>query len=486
MLWPRWWREAVRRRGPRVVAVLRRSGPIAMVVGVADVPAVLAAGRGRASTATRRSTRVRRPRSPATDAAQHVPGVPGPPGAVPDAGGAGPVRPPTQRLGLPLGAGGDRRRHGRGDVPARAPGSTTAGSVWSPRCCWRVMPYHVVVSRQVLLDGLMTLCATVVLYCVVRYAESAGAVLVAGGRCHDGPDRPVQGDQRRPARWPVRVLRAHPDGPGPAAPPRCWPCWRSVGDRRPDARRARSGRPRRSTGRNYLLWQVFRRGNHGMLFYVDVLPVAIGPLVLVAAVAGLVWLRRENTWRERLLMCWIVGADRVLHAVAGQGIPVPAADRAGRWPCSPGGRWPRCSTIAVGCAGRAWLPRAHRVVAAVLVTALSLAVPAWARVNPAPDGTFLAGTGGLPGGREAGRVDPGQRAGARPAAGHRAVDGQRAGVLRPPPGPRAVGQPQPERPQPGLRTGAQPRSFAARRGVPVHRLGLVHGQPRPRSSPTRP
>src|SRR5439155_2018618 len=36
-----------------------------------------------------------------------------------------------------------------------------------------VMPYHVVVSRQVLLDGLMTLAATVVLYCVVRYTESA-------------------------------------------------------------------------------------------------------------------------------------------------------------------------------------------------------------------------------------------------------------------------------------------------------------------------
>jgi len=36
-----------------------------------------------------------------------------------------------------------------------------------------VMPYHVIVSRQVLLDGLMTLLATVTLYCVVRYSESA-------------------------------------------------------------------------------------------------------------------------------------------------------------------------------------------------------------------------------------------------------------------------------------------------------------------------
>jgi 4-amino-4-deoxy-L-arabinose transferase-like glycosyltransferase len=44
-----------------------------------------------------------------------------------------------------------------------------------------VMPYHVVVSRQVLLDGLMTLGATVVLYCLARYAESVDVLwLVAG------------------------------------------------------------------------------------------------------------------------------------------------------------------------------------------------------------------------------------------------------------------------------------------------------------------
>ena len=35
-----------------------------------------------------------------------------------------------------------------------------------------VMTYHVVVTRQVLLDGLMTLCATGVLYCIVRYSET--------------------------------------------------------------------------------------------------------------------------------------------------------------------------------------------------------------------------------------------------------------------------------------------------------------------------
>jgi hypothetical protein len=52
-------------------------------------------------------------------------------------------------------------------------------------------------------------------------------------------------------------------------------------------------------------------------------------------------------------------------------------------------------------ARRSWLPRAT-MVAATVATLASLALPSWATVNPAPTGTFLAGTGGLPGGREAG------------------------------------------------------------------------------------
>jgi hypothetical protein len=45
--------------------------------------------------------------------------------------------------------------------------------------------------------------------------------------------------------------------------------------------------------------------------------------------------------------------------------------------------------------------RAGATVAMVAVVFGTVAVPAFARVNPAPTTTFLAGTGGLPGGREA-------------------------------------------------------------------------------------
>jgi len=62
---------------------------------------------------------------------------------------------------------------------------------------------------------------------------------------------------------------------------------------------------RASTGGQYLLWQLFRRPNHGPLFYAQVVPPALGWLALGAAGLGLVMLRRESTWRERLLLTWV-------------------------------------------------------------------------------------------------------------------------------------------------------------------------------------
>ena len=73
-----------------------------------------------------------------------------------------------------------------------------------------VMPYHVVVSRQVLLDGLMTLCATAALYCVARYVENGRLSWLLACAQHDERRDLVQGDERGPARRPVHVLRPHP------------------------------------------------------------------------------------------------------------------------------------------------------------------------------------------------------------------------------------------------------------------------------------
>ncbi|MFF0160548.1 ArnT family glycosyltransferase [Streptomyces sp. NPDC005263] len=261
-----------------------------------------------------------------------------------------------------------------------------------------VMPYHVVVSRQVLLDGMMTLCATAALYCVVRFAEWPGrrwllaaagmmgvtvlaketSVILLGGLYAFFALTPavrMRWRQLLPALGTMTVVTA-------ASP----------------LALALSDRSR--TGGAYLLWQLFRRPNHPWTFYFTAVPPAVGPLMLVTAAAGLIWLRRENTWRERLLLCWIgvpvlfftiwpVKGFQYLLPIAPP-LAVLAGRTLRRLPSLP---WPTPRLV--------WLPRAT-AVAVTLAVAASLGVPAWQRADPSDDGTFLAGSGGLPGGREAG------------------------------------------------------------------------------------
>jgi 4-amino-4-deoxy-L-arabinose transferase-like glycosyltransferase len=266
-----------------------------------------------------------------------------------------------------------------------------------------VMPYHVVVSRQVLLDGLMTLCATMVVYCVVRYRETialrwllaagammgltilskeTGAVLL-GGLYVFFACTPAA--RLRVAHLLLSVLAM-------SAVAAVFPVVLSL-----------SGRAR--TGQNYLLWQLFRRPNHETLFYFKVVPPAVGLAVLAAAVVGLVWLRhenawRENAWRERLLLCWTVVPVLffTLWPVKGYQYLLPTAPAlavlAGR-------TLSRVRGVVALRRRRPWLPLGTAAVLC-LATVVSLAVPAWAQVNSSNTPTFLAGTGGLPGGREAG------------------------------------------------------------------------------------
>ncbi len=155
------------------------------------------------------------------------------------------------------------------------------------------------------------------------------------------------------------------------------------------------------TGGSFLAWQLLRRPNHTMAFYATTVPPAVGWGTLVAAVGGLWVLRARGSWRETLLLCWIAVPVVFFHA----------------WPTK-GFQYllPIAPALAV-LAARALVqvpgllaerfPPWRRVVsfAAVLVsTALvvSLAVPSWQRTHASSRSTFLAGSGGVPGGREAG------------------------------------------------------------------------------------
>ncbi|WP_416985135.1 ArnT family glycosyltransferase [Streptomyces sp. T028] len=258
-----------------------------------------------------------------------------------------------------------------------------------------VMPYHVVVTRQVLLEGLVTLCATGVLYCVARYVQSgaalwtsaAGAVLGTAILTKETSVVLLLG------LWLFFMLTRGVHIP-----------WRHTLYALGSATAVVAAFPlaawlagSKRTTQDYLLWQLLRRANHSVWFYFTTLPGAVGWGVLAVALAGVLWLRRRGTWREPLLLWWIAVplVFFTLWPVRGYQYLLPVvpalAVLAGR----------ALAAVAALPARRRWLPAtASLVLSAGLIA--SLAVPAAERTTPSVSGTFLAGTGGVPGGREAG------------------------------------------------------------------------------------
>ena len=275
-----------------------------------------------------------------------------------------------------------------------------------------LMPYDVIVSRQVLLDGPMTFFATLTLYLVARFASvrstawlcAAGgalglailsketAVLLYGAVCAFvalTPDLHVR----------VRQLAVMGIATGLVA--LAYPLSVAFGG------------GSRASG-NYLIWQLFRRANHGFDFYPATLPAAMGPLVLLAATLAVLVLRR--TWREKLLLTWIFvpAAFFELWPVKGYQYLLPAA--------------PAVAVLAARALGslpdilnrglrrlpferiRVEIPRhgrAARITVAAWVTAVAvtLLMPTLDRiaVGSSSAASSLAGTGGVPRGREAGQ-----------------------------------------------------------------------------------
>lgn len=261
-----------------------------------------------------------------------------------------------------------------------------------------VMPYHVVVTRQLLLDGPMVLFTTIGLYCLVRAAKTDrlawffGAGLAIGLAMLAKESAIVMTASvyaflaltpaiRRPIPGTligmstiVAVFAIHPI---------------SV--------RMAGGH---SAAKSYLVWQLVRSPNHPLWFYFGEVPPVIGPLVLVGcAIAVLMVVRqRRRAWREVLLVGWMA-------------VPLTAFTL---WPVK-GFQYllPGAPALAVlgahgVLAGVPWLlqrrrqliPRVLPVAVAVLL--ISLVVPTGLRVLYPERVRGLAGTGGTPGGRETG------------------------------------------------------------------------------------
>jgi 4-amino-4-deoxy-L-arabinose transferase-like glycosyltransferase len=259
-----------------------------------------------------------------------------------------------------------------------------------------LMPYHVVVTRQLILDGPMTFCSTLALYLVARYAATARARwLYAAGAAlgitfltkETGTIVVVavyaflalSPEIRVRARDAILMLAAM------VAVMASYPVTLVFGGGA-------------KTAQSYLVWQLFRRPNHDWDFYPLQSFPAMGLLVLLAAGLGLALLWRQRTWRERLLIAWFLVPVIFFQIWPTKGfqylmpvapvVAILAARMLTGWrrpagaPEPSGARWARA--------------------AAVSVVALSLLVASWADIQPSTSGQFLAGTGGVPGGREAG------------------------------------------------------------------------------------
>ena len=266
-----------------------------------------------------------------------------------------------------------------------------------------LMPYHVIVSRQVLLDGPMVLFSTLTLYMLARFgkkqevkwlfaasatmgltflSKETGIILM--GAIYTflalAPEVRVRIRDLIIA-TALLVLAVAPF---------------------PITLMAAGGS---STGRNYLVWQLFRRPNHEWSFYLQMVPPAIGVLVIVVALLGVVMLWKEQSWREKLLLAWILVPVAFFQLWPVKGfqylLPIapPFAVLAGRLL---GKLATKVHSIRIPKIRRA-LP-IHPIFSWLVAGSIvfSLGMSSWQRIQPETSSLFLAGSGGVPGGREAG------------------------------------------------------------------------------------
>jgi hypothetical protein len=267
-----------------------------------------------------------------------------------------------------------------------------------------VMPYHVVVTRQILLDGPRTLMSTLTLYLLARYAltervtwlNAAAAALGLAVLCKEDSVILIGAIYAFLALTPA-LRTGIRDLIGAAAIFAVIMAAMTI---------ALDWAGRTGTGADYIVWQLFRRPNHSLLFYPTVVPLAVGIGVIVAAGAGLWVLRRDASWRETLLLSWIAvpAAFYQLFPVKGYQYLLPVAPAVAVLAARFFAHWdPRDSPSPTAVPRLRGPSRVHFTVpVALAIVLVSLAVPSWQRVQPSQAATLLAGSGGLPRGREAG------------------------------------------------------------------------------------
>lgn len=268
-----------------------------------------------------------------------------------------------------------------------------------------LMPYHVTVSRQILLDGPMTFFLTVTLCCLALLARTENPRWLIAAAASLG----VATLTKETAAVMVGAVYAYlafSVGPKPGRRPVivASACFLALVAIAP-VTAALAGGSR--SGVSYLTYQLNRRPNHGFSFYFTEVPVAIGLALLLVAAAGLLLLRRRASWRESLLLVWILVPLMFFEVWPVKGfqylLPLapPLAVLAAR-------------ALVYTPLSRLWAPsRLWLRIGAIAMVAVTLIVPTL-QEDLSVTASGLAGSGGMPGGREAGEwvaahVPPGSR-----------------------------------------------------------------------------
>lgn len=265
-----------------------------------------------------------------------------------------------------------------------------------------LMPYHVIVTRQLILDGPMTLCATLSLYLIARFASTQQPQWLYAGAATMG----LAVLTKETAIILIGAIYAFL-ALSPTIRIRLrdlaisLSCLMAVVAAFPLAITLAGGEGSSKT-QSYLLWQLFRTPNHPWTFYPSQVPSVIGPLVILVALLGLWLLWRERSWRETLLLTWIIVPVMFfqLWPVKGFQYWLPIAPAVAVLAARGLAGFAAVTHITVG-ARRVPVQWAPKLCVALL--ALSLVIPSWQRVQATPAGPVLAGAGGIPGGREAGQ-----------------------------------------------------------------------------------
>ncbi|HTE83438.1 MAG TPA: glycosyltransferase family 39 protein, partial [Dehalococcoidia bacterium] len=269
-----------------------------------------------------------------------------------------------------------------------------------------IAPYHVVITRQVLLDGPETTFFLLTMYLIARYgATSAPRYLYVGAAA-----AALTFLAKETGVLVLLVIAAFA-----LVTPAMRVGWKRLGIAALVFVVAISPYPisilisnASDTAKQFLIWQLLRRPNHTFTFYGEVLFSVLGPVLLVLGVVGVVLAFRRSAWEDRLLLTWIFVPFAFYEAWPVKGyqyllptLPAIIALAARVIDLLAIEAEKLRSHAEVVLRGRATLLRgAVTVLSAALL--LSLAAPTLAIVNNGAAVGSLAGTGGLPGGREAG------------------------------------------------------------------------------------